>query len=53
MSVIVVDPFGVADDPEMSTLALAIDPAQVDRHFQRSLPRLTGEGARVAYGRFA
>src|SRR5438128_7699406 len=43
MSIPVIDPFGVAGDPEMPTLAAALDPAEVQRRFGRGLPRLAGE----------
>ncbi len=43
MSVVAVDPFGVAADPELSTAALAIDPASAQRQLGRQLPRLAGE----------
>jgi hypothetical protein len=39
----VTDPFGVAGDPEMPTLAPALDPADVERRFDSYLQRLTGE----------
>ena len=42
MSIPVIDPFGVAGDPEMPTLAAALDPAEVQRRFGRGLPRLAG-----------
>lgn len=42
MSVPVIDPFGVADDPAMPSLAPALDPARVERRFGRHLPRLAG-----------
>lgn len=39
----VIDPFGVAGDLEMRTLALAINPVEVERQFEYCLPRLAGE----------
>jgi Phosphotransferase enzyme family len=38
----VLDPFGVSSDPEMTSLAAAIDPVAVQRQFGRQLPRLAG-----------
>jgi len=43
VSIPVIDPFGVAGDPEMPTLALARDPVEVQRQFRYRLPRLAGE----------
>ena len=42
MQVSVIDPFGVSNDLEMPTLALALDPAAVQRQFRKHLPRLAG-----------
>jgi hypothetical protein len=42
MSVPVLDPFGVAGDPDMPSLALALEPTQALRKLRR-LPRLAGE----------
>jgi hypothetical protein len=39
----VTDPFGVTNDPAMSSLAAALDPAEVRRRFRGRLRRLTGE----------
>ena len=44
----VTDPFGVAADAEMPTLALAIDPEEVERRFKRGLPRCATEQGRIA-----
>jgi hypothetical protein len=41
------DPFGAASDAALPTLALALDPAAVQREFKRGLPRLAGEDGRV------
>ena len=38
------DPFGAAQDQDLPTLALALDPAIARREFKRSLPRLSGNG---------
>jgi hypothetical protein len=43
VSVPVEDPFGVANDRAMPSLADALDPAEAERQLQRRLPRLTGE----------
>ena len=43
MSIPVLDPFGVAADPAMPSLALALYPLEVQRQFADRLPRLTGE----------
>jgi Phosphotransferase enzyme family len=43
MRVPVEDPFGVAADRAMPTLADALDPGEAERQLQRRLPRLTGE----------
>ena len=43
MSAAVIDTFSVAGDPEMPTLARALDPGEVQRHFGRGLRRLAGE----------
>ena len=37
------DPFGVASDPEMPSLLLALDPDRAKDELKRGLPRLTGE----------
>lgn len=42
------DPFGVASDTAMPTLALALDPAEVERQFAARLPRPAGARSRVA-----
>src|SRR5215470_8333697 len=44
----VTDPFGVAADGELPTLALAIDPEQVERRFKRGLPRCATEQGCIA-----
>lgn len=38
----VLDPFGAAADPELPTVAVALDPEEVQAEFKRGLPRLTG-----------
>jgi hypothetical protein len=43
MSVPVEDPFGVAADRAMPSLAEALDPREAERQLQRRLPRLTGK----------
>ena len=43
MVIPITDPFGVARDPEMPNLALALDPAEAERQLQDCLPRLAGE----------
>jgi hypothetical protein len=43
MNIPVSDPFGAASDPEMPSLALALDSVEVQRQFGRHLPRLSGE----------
>jgi hypothetical protein len=43
MRVPVEDPFGVATDRAMPSLAQALDPGEAERQLQRRLPRLTGE----------
>ncbi len=43
MSVLVVDPFGVTDDPKMPFLVRALDPVEVQRQFGRHVPRLAGK----------
>lgn len=47
MSIQAIDPFGVAGDPEMPSLALALEPVEVQRQFACCLPRLTGERGSV------
>jgi hypothetical protein len=42
-----VDPFGVAGDPEMPSLAAALDPIEAQRQLGRHLRRLTGEHGTV------
>jgi hypothetical protein len=42
-----VDPFGVAGDPEMPTLAAALDPIEARRQLGRHLRRLSGEHGTV------
>lgn len=45
MSIPVIDPFGVADDPTMPFLARALDPHEAQRQFEGRLPRLSrGKG---------
>ena len=39
----VTDPFGVANDPEMPSLAAALDPIEAQRRLGHRLGRLTGE----------
>src|ERR1041384_5347836 len=39
----VVDPFGAGSDPELPTVALALDPEAVRKEFMRGLPRLAGK----------
>ena len=41
--VALIDPLGVTNDPAMSSLAAALDPAEVRRRFRGRLRRLTGE----------
>jgi hypothetical protein len=41
--VALIDPLGVTNDPAMSSLAVALDPAKVRRRFRGRLRRLTGE----------
>lgn len=48
MTVVVVDPFGVAADPEMRALTSAIDPVAAQEQFGRRLPRLAGPDGFVA-----
>jgi hypothetical protein len=43
VSIPVSDPFGAAGDPEMPSLALALDPVEVQRQFGSHLPHLSGE----------
>jgi hypothetical protein len=43
----VTDPFGVAGDPEMPSLAAALDPIEVQRQLGHRLGRLTGEDGAV------
>jgi hypothetical protein len=43
MGIPVSDPFGAAGDPEMPSLALALDPVEVQRQFGSHLPHLSGE----------
>jgi hypothetical protein len=45
MGVPVEDPFGVAADRAMPSLANALDPTEAERQLQQRLPRLTGEDA--------
>lgn len=47
MSLVVKDRFGAAADPELPSLALALDPLEVKRQFKKGLPRLAGEGGVV------
>lgn len=47
LNIQVIDPFGVASDPKMLTLALAIDPAEVQRQFKHHLSSLAGENGFV------
>jgi hypothetical protein len=39
----VVDPFCAADDPEMPSIATALDPDEVQRQFDHRLGHLAGE----------
>lgn len=41
-SIAVVDPFGVASDPAMPSLAIALDPAEAEQQFLIRLPHLPG-----------
>ena len=41
------DDFGAATDPDLPTVSLAINPAEVEREFKRGLPRLGGDDAHV------
>ena len=41
------DPFGATSDTALPTLALALDPAEVQHEFKRGLPRLAGEDGQV------
>lgn len=43
----VFDPFGAVNDPELPSLALALNPAEVKEEFKRGLPRLAGEDGQV------
>ena len=43
MDIAIVDPFGVADDPDMPFLAGALDPVEVRRQFASCLPQLARE----------
>lgn len=43
MSIPVIDPFGVAGDPEMPSLALALNPDEVQQQFGRHLSHLAGK----------
>jgi len=43
VDVALIDPLGVTNDPAMSSLAAALDPAEVRRRFRGRLRRLTGE----------
>lgn len=47
MGLTVEDPFGAARDRALPTLELALDPTEVERQFERRLPRLAGEQALV------
>ncbi len=47
MNIPVIDTFGVAADPAMPSLALALDPEEVQRQLGRRLTRLAGEGGVV------
>ena len=42
------DPFNAVEDPQLPTLALALNPDIVNEEFHHGLPRLAGEDARVA-----
>ncbi len=44
MSVSISDPFGVTSDPQMPSLALALDPIEAKKELKRRLPRLSGAG---------
>jgi hypothetical protein len=43
MKIRVSDPFEAAKDPELPTLALALDPVQARQELKRGLPRLSGD----------
>jgi hypothetical protein len=43
VDVALIDPLGVTNDPAMSSLAAALDPAEVRRRFRGRLRRVTGE----------
>lgn len=47
VSISVIDPFNVAADPQMPSLALALDPVEVQRQFLSRLPRLAVPRDRV------
>lgn len=42
------DPFGVAEDSQLPTLRLALNPHVVNEEFRHGLPRLAGKDARVS-----
>lgn len=44
MKVEVTDPFGVADDAQMPSLAAALDPLRAGKELKRRLPRLSKDG---------
>lgn len=43
MGIPVIDPFSIAGDPQMPSLALALNPVEVQQQFGHGLPRLAGE----------
>ncbi len=45
------DPFGATNDPELPTVALALNPAVVNDEFRHTLERLVGAGGRVSVRR--
>lgn len=44
MTISISDPFGVQADPQMTSLALALDPLVAKKELKRRLPRLSGSG---------
>jgi len=44
MKIRVSDPFSAANDPELPTLALALNPTEAKHELKRGLPRLSGDG---------
>lgn len=47
LSIPVIEPFGVTNDPKMPFLAQALNPLEVQRQFERRFPRLTSENNQV------